>query len=155
MFYLPLITFTFFATKLSIVDYHTFRLPNKLVAAGYMVSLSVVLLNMNLDRNVKSIGMSFIYLICFIGLQQISRNSIGYGDVKYSALCGLLIGFYSSTDWVLWTWLIGTWLMFLSAALQAIFQILVSRKSFKERLAFGPHMSLATIVLCLNSLSAQ
>lgn len=155
MYYLPLIIFIIFATKLSIIDFRTFRLPNKIVAAGYLGTLSVVLLNMNLDRIVKSFGMSFIYLICFIALQQISRNSIGYGDVKYSTLCGLLIGFYSSSDWVLWTWLIGIWLMFLSAALQAIFQILVSRKSFKERLAFGPHMSLATIVLCLNSLSAQ
>jgi Flp pilus assembly protein protease CpaA len=155
MFYLPFIIFIIFATKLSIIDYRTFRLPNKLVAAGYLGTFSVVLLNMNLDRIVKSFAMSCIYLICFIGLQQISRNSIGYGDVKYSALCGLQIGFYSSTDWLTWTWLIGIWLMFLSAALQAIFQILLSRKSFKERLAFGPHMSLATIVLCLNSLSAQ
>lgn len=144
---LPLIFFTFLATSLSVIDLKTHRLPNRLVM---ITSVGVLALGVTSHSNTKLLTAVLIgtaYLITFAILKFVGKSSIGMGDVKFAFVCGVIIGIYDPANW-----LFNIWLMFAIAALGILLKGLISQVSWQERLAFGPYMALATILIAFNSL---
>ncbi len=147
MNYLPLLYFGILSIWLSKIDVKSHRLPNKLNVVTLIGSLFFIMF-FNSDRIIDSVKFGAIYFIIFWLFNFVSKNSIGFGDVKYSTSCGLIIGCYLPSQWIL-----TIWLMFALSAVTSLLRIALGRLKITERIAFGPYMAIATISMALNSLS--
>ena len=151
---IPLIVFAFFGLSLSIVDLRTFRLPNRQVAfATGLIALTILIFNSSSIWQAIFAG-SLTFLI-FLIMALVSKASLGFGDVKYSFICGAVVGCYSEVNSVLLNIIRSIWVMFLMAS---IFHFAASSlKSFRHRgafrvvfdksarLAFAPYLTISTI----------
>lgn len=160
-FVIPLIVFACFGLSLSIVDLKSFRLPNRQVAfATILTTSTIVIFNSSSFRQAIVAG-SFTFLI-FLVMALVSKTGLGYGDVKYSFLCGAILGSYSEEGSVLSNVMISIWAMFLLAS---IFHIAVSSFNFfrdegtfrvvfdkSARIAFAPYLTISTIWFATSSL---
>ncbi len=144
---LPFLVFLIGSTYLSVIDFRTHRLPNKIVL-GLIVLIALAILHQN-DMNLFKISLKFalLFFFIFLGLAVISRDAIGFGDVKYSFACGQIVGLYVPD-----AWLEILWIMFAIAALVSIALISVGKLNRFDRIAFGPYMAISTIAFVANSL---
>ena len=67
-----------------------------------------------------------------------NKEALGFGDFKLLAAVGAWFGFYA-LSWILF-------IAALTALISALSQILLKRKSFKDPVAFGPFISLASVI---------
>lgn len=147
---LPLVILLLFGFWLSIIDIRSHRLPNQVVAAMALVSITVqvgiALTQSQLDRFMAAIATAlattFIYLLLYI----CSRGSMGMGDVKFAFPLGLAIGWYNPEQWLL-----AIFITFCLAGLVALTGIALKRTSWKSQLALGPYMFVASGFVCLIS----
>lgn len=146
--YLPLLIFTLFSAILSWTDYRTKRLPNSWVLATSISTFISILITRNFGQVIPSIIIASGYFAIFLVIAILSRNSLGFGDVKYAFSCGLIVGFYTPN-----IWLFGIWLMFVVAGIFQLPKLVGKRIRLKDRIAFGPYMAISTIAIALNSLT--
>ena len=146
--FVPLIPFAYFGIRLSIIDFKTHRLPNKLVGWFALIEIftsgSLSWYTDDVTRVVAALGVAAITTTAYLILYLFSRGSLGMGDVKFAFPLGLCIGWYSPDYW-----LVAIFVSFLIAGLVAIIGLVTKRMTRKSRLAFGPFMFIGTI-LCLG-----
>lgn len=91
IFLIPTIIYSFFAIPAAIVDFKTFKIPNILTYVGSIILLIFfILFDSTLIANYITSGMLSFFL--FWGLRLITGNGLGFGDVKFSFLCGIYCG---------------------------------------------------------------
>jgi len=147
----PLLILLVFGLWLSIIDFRSHRLPNQVVAAMTLVSISIqaviALTQSQLDRFIAALTTAFITALVYLALYVCSRGSMGMGDVKFAFPLGLAIGWYNPEHW-----LPAIFITFGLAGLVALAGIALRRTSWKSRLALGPYMFAASGFFCLISI---
>jgi leader peptidase (prepilin peptidase) / N-methyltransferase len=145
---LPLVILILFGLSLSIIDIRSHRLPNQVVAAMTLISLSVqaviALTQSQLDRLTAAIATALVTTLVYLLLYICSRGSMGMGDVKFAFPLGLAIGWYNPEQW-----LPAIFITFCLAGLVALTGIALKRTSWKSALALGPYMFIASGFVCL------
>lgn len=144
---LPFLVFLIGSVLLSVIDYQVHRLPNRIVFALIALIALAVLIQRDLNLFGGSLKFASLYFLIFLGLAFISKNAIGFGDVKYSFACGQIVGTYVPD-----VWLEILWSMFAIAAIVSIALMALGKLTRFDRIAFGPYMALSTIAFVANSL---
>lgn len=143
---LPLATFIYSGVWLSVIDVKTHRLPNRgvvLCIGGLLVSFILASLT-NFDLlQWKLMALCTLKLFAsFFGIYVASQGQFGLGDVKYAFPIGMIIGWYVPSMWVA-----EIMLAFAIAAIVSVFLLTIKRLSIRDRLAFGPYMTIAALIL--------
>lgn len=137
-----------FALVLSVIDIKQHRLPDKIVLPMYPI-LGLPLLAVHwIDGNnylANKTGFAGMFLLgIYWLLRKLSRNALGFGDVKLAGVLGIIMGFFSPIN-LIW----GTLITFVSAGLVSIFLTVSKKATLKTHIAFGPFMLLGTAVAML------
>ena len=146
--FLPMIPLAYFGARLSIIDFKSHRLPNRLV--GWFVAVEILIMAViswmasDFDRFGTALGIAGVTTIVYLLLYLVSRGSLGMGDVKFAFPLGLCVGWYSANQW-----LVAIFVSFLIAGLVAVIGLVTKRMTRKSRLAFGPYMFLGTFLVCV------
>lgn len=144
----PLIVFVPFGWRLSRIDYQSYKLPNRELLRVFCLILACqILLTIaqgDTSRWLTSLKIASFCFIVFIFLYLLSRAQLGMGDVKYSAVLGLVVG-WTNPD----AWLIFIWLSFVFAAVWSAWKHLRHEIQTSDHIAFGPFLTVALIVTCL------
>jgi len=148
---IPLAVFLLFGLRSILIDLRLHRLPNKLtVRLTLLVLASEIATSLGLrdwshwQPMLKTlIWISVIYFVIY-GL---SRNNLGFGDVKFAVPCAVTIGWYAPGQWANFFWV-----SFGCAGLVAIALWLSGKASRSSPIAFGPFMYLAVIIVATNAL---
>lgn len=144
---LPFLVFLIGSIVLSVIDLRTHRLPNRIVFALIFFIAIALLIQNDLSTFRKCIQIGSLYALIFFSLSIISKNAIGFGDVKYSFACGQIVGTYTPD-----VWLEILWSMFAIAAIVSIALMVLGKLNRFDRIAFGPYMAFSTIAFVANSL---
>jgi prepilin signal peptidase PulO-like enzyme (type II secretory pathway) len=123
---------------LTFIDIDFQILPNKLLIISTIPILIYILLN-NLDQIVYHFAGAIVLLLAFLLIGYIGKlvykvDSMGMGDVKYAAIIGLLLGLKLG--------ILAFILSFFSAAVMVVVLTIFKKVDRKQRLAFGPFLSL-------------
>lgn len=121
------------------LKYHI--IPDEAIVTMTVFSLPIVLLSNKLPSSI----IGAIVLSILIGLLYILTRGrgMGFGDVKYAAAMGFLLGPLAG--------LIGLYIAFLSGAVVSIVAIVFDKKALKSKIAFGPFLVLGTILMIFYS----
>ena len=131
------VAFAVVSVVLAVIDLRTHRLPNRIVGAGYVIavsSLGVAAIAAH-DGGVamRSLGAGAVLFGALFVVRIVDPRAIGGGDVKLAGLIGLHLG------WLGWdTVVLGSMFAFAGAGLFAIVLVLMHRRGFGVRIAFGP-----------------
>lgn len=121
-----------------IIDLKHQIIPDQLLYA----SLPVVLVFLFVIHNslfINHLISAVVACLFFYFLYKITKGKgMGFGDVKLSFLIGLILGFPKV--------MVAFYLAFLTGALAGVILILLGKKRFKEAIAFGPFLSLGTLI---------
>ena len=146
--FLPFIPLAYFGLHLSVIDFKTHRLPNKLV--GWFVAVEILIMGIiewmasDFARLLTALGVAAAAIISYVLLYILSRGSLGMGDVKFAFPLGLCAGWYSPGNW-----LAAIFVSFFLAGIVAVIGLVTKRMTRKSRLAFGPYMFLGTFLVCV------
>ncbi len=148
MIAIPLAFFIGCSILLARRDLREHRLPNAMV---FVTTFGFVGLQqlIGVTNDFEFLLFGCLYFAIFLLMSAASKGAMGLGDVKYSFVCGLVVGSYAANFWLL-----NIWLMFVTSALLIIPRLLRRKLSLKDRIAFGPFMAVATSLLSLNSLTS-
>ncbi len=152
--FVPLIPLAYFGARLSIIDFKSRRLPNRLVA--WFTATQILIMGLtswitsDLARLTTALGIAVATMIVYLLLYLVSRGSLGMGDVKFAFPLGLCVGWYSADYW-----LVAIFTSFLLAGLVAVIGLVTKRMTRKSRLAFGPYMFLGTLIVCGLAIFSQ
>ena len=142
----PLMVFTVFASALSLIDARRHVLPNRLVLATLVTTIGTEVAIAGASHQgallVQSLLVGLETLVVYTCLLVASRGQLGMGDVKYSFITGLIIGWVAPQ-----MWLACIWLAFTLAALWVLITMTQGHRTASTYIAFGPFMSIAA-VLC-------
>ncbi|MFM8662720.1 MAG: hypothetical protein ACKODI_02605 [Acidimicrobiaceae bacterium] len=110
------------------------------VSGALLLSLNAVK-NSNFDVLVSAGVCAFFGAVVSIISNKISGGSLGAGDVRLMAVLGWHLGFlsYSTAIWALFS-------ACLFAGLFGVMMIVLRRGSWKQRIPFGPFLSLGSLV---------
>lgn len=148
--FLPLTILLIFGTWLSVIDFRTHRLPNRVVALMALLTLiaqAVIALSQSqFDRLMTALTIALFTTLVYLLLYLASRGSMGMGDVKFAFPLGLAIGWYNHQQW-----LTAIFITFFLAGIVALIGIALKRTSWKSKLALGPYMFVASGFVCLIS----
>jgi leader peptidase (prepilin peptidase) / N-methyltransferase len=138
----------------SLIDFFTHRLVRQISHA--MAVSGTLLLSLNAVKN-SNFGVLISAGICAafgaavsIISNKISSGSLGAGDVRLMAVLGWHLGFlsYSTAIWALFS-------ACLLAGLFGVMMIVLRRGSWQQRIAFGPFLSLGSLVaIFVNEVSS-
>jgi len=126
---------------LSVIDWQTHRLPNKIVgplAAGVAVWIVVLgIATSDLERSLTAIGWGFAGFGVFLALHFVA--GLGMGDVKYAwPVCATL-------GWFGWSsLLVAFYGLAISGAVVGVI-VQLQGKGKKHRVAYGPYMALGLL----------
>ena len=143
-----MIPLAYFGARLSIVDFKSHRLPNKLV--GWFVAVEILIMGItgwmasDFARLLTALGLAATTMISYVLLYLLSRGSLGMGDVKFAFPLGLCVGWYSTNQWLL-----AIFISFLISGVVAVIGLVTKQMTRKSRLAFGPYMFLGTFLVCV------
>ena len=144
---IPLIPLAYFGLQLSVIDFKTHRLPNRLVGQFLGVEASLVGVISWITSDFARVGQAAVVAVAtlsvYVALYLLSRGSLGMGDVKFAFPLGLCVGWYSAEYW-----LVTIYVTFLLAGLVVVIGLVFKRMSRKSRLAFGPYMFACTFLVC-------
>ncbi|MHA7282160.1 prepilin peptidase [Arthrobacter sp. TMS2-4] len=125
--------------RLSIIDWRTHRLPDRIVLPSYPAA--ILLLGAaagtagDWQRIQGMLGGGVILLVAFAALHLVHPQGLGFGDVKLAGLLGLYLGF---AGWAgLW------WGPFLAVVLGGAWSLLLlaaRRATLRTSVAFGPFL---------------
>ncbi|WP_104168435.1 prepilin peptidase [Arthrobacter sp. SX1312] len=131
--------FAVVGVRLSVIDWRTHRLPDRIVLPSYPAA--VLLLGAaagaagDWHRIPGMLGGGAILLVAFAALHLLHPQGLGFGDVKLAGLLGLYLGFagWDELWWgpVLAVVLGGGWALLLLAA---------RRATLRSSVAFGPFL---------------
>ncbi len=149
-----MIPLAYFGARLSIIDFKSHRLPNRLVgrfaATQILIMGAIGWITSDLARITSALGIAVATMFVYLLLYLISRGSLGMGDVKFAFPLGLCAGWYSADHW-----LVAILVSFLLAGLVAVIGLATKRMTRKSRLAFGPYMFLGTLIVCAFVIFSQ
>ena len=148
---IPLATFLLFGLSSIVIDLQVHRLPNKLTIRLTLLVLMSEITTSSLLRDwsqwqpmLEALGwILVIYLVIF----SLSRNSLGFGDVKFAIPCAVTIGWYAPGQWTNFLWV-----SFGCASLVAIALWLTGKASRSSPIAFGPFMYFGVLIVATNAL---
>jgi len=147
-----LVAFALFAIPLSVIDVRRHILPNRIIFAG---STTILILEATLGGTVNdwrllwhSLWIASQTLLVYICLLAASRGQLGMGDVKYSFMAGLTIGWAAPE-----LWLVSIWLAFTSAGLWVLLGLARHTHQRHSTIAFGPFMSISVLSCALIGMS--
>ncbi|HUR74750.1 MAG TPA: A24 family peptidase [Sporichthya sp.] len=130
---------------LAVIDLREHRLPNWLTLPAYPVSGALLGLAAIADEDSEGAwralaGMAI--LIAFYDLiARINPTGMGYGDVKFSGVLGLYLG------WAGWDALVvGTLAAFAAGAVVGLALLITRRAQWSSSIAFGPFMLAGAVV---------
>ncbi|MDO2933229.1 A24 family peptidase [Paeniglutamicibacter sulfureus] len=136
---LALALYLFNAVRLTIIDFKSHLLPNRILGPWFIAALALlgaaallagepmILLRMVLGAVILFAGYLVLHLIAPAGM--------GLGDVKLAAVLGLYLGFLSYTH-LLWA----TAFAFIIGALWSMVLLLARKVTLRSSVAFGPFM---------------
>lgn len=124
------------------IDWKEKKIPNKLLMAGMLIRTGIIFGECIINSSeIKRIvihsitgfvfGLVFLFVLCMI-----SRQGIGYGDVKLFAWLGYCVGILDTYN-----------ILFYSALFTAcagLFLVLVKKQSKKTEIPFGPFVFMGT-----------
>jgi leader peptidase (prepilin peptidase)/N-methyltransferase len=131
---------------IAFIDIDKQIIPNGLLIIGIIPAVYFLLFSNGFQGSLSHIiggfglGLCFV-LIGFLGKIIMKQESMGMGDVKYAALIGLFLG------WKLGLLAVG--LAFIIAALLIVVLLPTGKMTMRERIPFGPFLSLGTVVTIL------
>jgi len=148
---IPLATFLLFGLRSIVIDLQVHRLPNKLTVRLTLLVLVSEIATSSVLRDWSQwqpmletlFWISVIYLVIYA----LSRNSLGFGDVKFAIPCAVTIGWYAPEQWTNFLWV-----SFGCAALVAIMFWLSGKASRSSPIAFGPFMYFGVLIVATNAL---
>jgi leader peptidase (prepilin peptidase)/N-methyltransferase len=133
---------------LSILDFETFLLPNKIV---YPLSVAMVGL-LVLPAVIDDAGGDYLRAVLgglaafgfFLAVHLIAPRGMGFGDVKLSFSLGVALG------WLSWgSVFLGLFLGFLLGAVVGVGLIATGIRSRKDHVPFGPFLAAGTVLAVL------
>lgn len=130
------------------IDSDVHRLPNGLTYPAYPAMLGLLVLASAVEQDRRWIGalVGMAALILLFGLLWlVSRGQVGLGDVKWSGVIGLSLG-YLGVDALV----IGTMATFLIGGVIALVMLLFRGASRSTPLAYGPAMCAGAFVAILS-----
>ena len=139
-----------FIISLSYIDFRNHILPNKLVFAFLIYSLFSIpaAKNFSFERFYFSILYASLVFILYLFIFIISKNSFGFGDVKYSFVMSIIpsyfFGFWPNLNIHIYAFLI--------AGIYAAFLIFVKKYKKNHVIAFGPFMSCSYFLFVVLSI---
>ncbi|AKL73303.1 prepilin signal peptidase PulO-like peptidase [Actinobacteria bacterium IMCC26256] len=129
---------------LSLIDLDTFLLPNRIV---YPLTVAVTLLfgvagvlDGGLGDFRRALLCGLVVFAVFLLLHLISPRGMGFGDVKFSFVLGVALGWVSPA-----TAFLGIFMGFLLGSVVGIGLIATKVKTRKDYVPFGPFMALGTV----------
>lgn len=140
---------------LFVIDVRTHRLPNRIVLPTLAATMALVGLEALIVPEDGRLWGALSGMICaggfFVVLRVISRGGMGGGDVKLSALLGVVLGWHG------WTALaMGVASAFVLAALYAVALMVMRLADGKTRIAFGPWLIIGAVLgIAVSAASAR
>ncbi|THJ67890.1 prepilin peptidase [Arthrobacter echini] len=134
-----LLGFLLIGVRLSVIDWRTHRLPDRIVLPSYPVA--VLLLGAaaisagQWHRVIAMLAGGAILWTGFAALHLLNRRGLGFGDVKLAGLLGLYLGF---AGWSALWW--GPAFGFVLGGLWSAALILARRAGPGSAIAFGPFL---------------
>ncbi len=125
--------------RLSVIDWRTHRLPNRLVLPSYPAAL--VLLGTaagfagDWHRIIGMLAGAAILWLGFGLLHLLQRGGLGFGDVKLAGLLGLYLGFAGWSE-VWW----GPFIAVVLGGLWSLALVATRRAGLRSSVAFGPFL---------------
>lgn len=144
MHWLPLIVVLGLGARLSLIDMRVHRLPNRDVAVMTVAVLAAILVQRDAALAQSAALCALRTLAVYTVVYLVSRGQFGMGDVKYAVPLGLVLGCYSPD-----AWLVAVMLSFALSAAVSVALLALGRLSLRDRLAFGPYMTIATVAAAL------
>ena len=126
----------------ALVDFFNYLLPNRLTLGAFLLALTFVALNLAHWKLLLISGA--IFLGVFAVLYIVSMGNFGMGDVKLSVSMGILLGMFGKMvilNFMMWT--------FASGAIVSILLLLLRIRKKEDKIAFGPYMVFAFLMLLL------
>ena len=124
---------------LSVIDWRTHRLPDRIVLPSY--PLAVLLLGAaaaaagEWHRILGMLGGGALLWVAFAVLHLLYRRGLGFGDVKLAGLLGLYLGF---AGWAELWW--GPFLAVLLGGVWSLLLVISRRATLRSSVAFGPFL---------------
>lgn len=133
------------AIRLSIIDIREHRLPDRIVLPLYAwvgIPLFLILLIDNDFWRARDTAYPAIFLFgCYWLFRKISRNALGFGDVKLAGVIGMICGFISPMN-IFWASLIA----FLLGGLVSAVLVVSKRATATSHIPFGPFMLTGAVI---------
>lgn len=150
-FIVPLIAFILVGLRSVVIDIREHRLPNgltvQLLVITTFVQIYTSIVSQDWSRWLPTLKTVLCISASYLLLYVLSKNSLGFGDVKYAIPCALTVGFYAPNQWLTFLWI-----SFGCAALTAILLWSVGRADRSSAIAFGPFMYLGVILVAAAAL---
>ncbi len=128
----------------AMIDKETRKIPNKIVVIFALVGIVFRIYQMYAQKTsikvmILSLVLTFVISACVLFLVSfVSRGGIGYGDIKFLIVCGVLLGISKL--------LLMMSLSLISCLTTAIFLVGTHRKTLKDTVPFGPFMFMGYIL---------
>ena len=141
---------------LSAIDLEHMRLPDALVLPGFIVGVAIVSVISVVDGNPARIRYALVgsaaSFAVLLAAHLVSPRGMGFGDVKFSAVLGLAVGWRAdsvaqSLSLVLWSLLLG----FGAGSVLGIALLIARRRN--QPFPFGPFLALGAGITVLVSAS--
>lgn len=142
------ITAVYALIVLSIIDLHTFTIPDELSLGLVVLGIAASFLNPNFSgvffaKIAQSLlgalcGFFIIYLVAVIGEFLFKKEAMGGGDIKLLAGIGAFVGWYG----VITTLIIGSFL----GAIYGIYMLTAKKLERKEPIPFGPFLAFGAVI---------
>lgn len=113
-------------------------IPNRLLLAGALVGLVTLPGLAGVEAGIEG-AVGLFVLNALVAL--VSRSSLGFGDVKYMAVVGLLLGLFGGLGAMV--------LAYLAGGLYAGALLLMGRADRHSALAFGPFIAAASLMMAV------
>lgn len=135
--------FCLFAIPAAVLDWHYGRLYNKLVfcmlLAGVMADLLCSLVG-GLDLGSFLAG-ALVYGAVLLVIRWLSKGGLGHGDIKYGVANGIWLGLSKAIIGFYCSFILGASFVFMY-----VIYCKASKRRLSRRIAFGPFMTIGSIV---------
>lgn len=139
LFYL---NFIYFAILIAVIDYYTQKIYNSVIAAlwfsGILLNLAFPVIDWSLALFGIFAGGSVMFLIAILGKVLFKKESMGMGDVKFSAAAGFFLGWKMV--------LISIYFGFILALLAIIILKIGNKIKSGNYIPFGPFIAAGLII---------